>query len=261
MKTTILEKITTNKRIEIAEIKGRYKLSDYESMPLFDTPTKSLKQALEQHDFGIIAEFKRKSPSAGLIRGNANPVLTAKTYEKSGAAAISCLTDSKFFQGSLKDFTQIRNATKLPLLRKDFILDEIQVFEAKAHGADAILLISEILDPLHSKHLTIIAQSLGMEVLMEAHDREHLLKINDLVDVIGINNRNLHLQKTDLQTSANLFDFIPRDVLCISESGVKSVEDLNLLADIGFRGALVGETLMKSNKPELFISKSPVSCL
>lgn len=261
MKTTILDRIADNKRIEIAKLKSRYTLSDLEARPLFNTPTKSLKKALENTDFGIIAEFKRKSPGAGIIREDANPEKTAKGYEMAGASAISCLTDASYFGGSTDHLAAIRQVTNLPLLRKDFILDEFQLFEAKALGADAVLLISELLDTEYARQLTIIAQSLGMEVLMEAHDSEHLAKINEFVDVIGINNRNLHLQKTDLQTSIDLHKFLPKDRICISESGVKNSDDLKLLSETGYHGALVGEALMKSESPESIILKNALPCL
>lgn len=257
---TILDQIAEKKRREIAALKLRYKLSDFESMVFFHQETRSLCSALQSHDFGIIAEFKRKSPSAGDIRITAEPMDVVSKYQRAGAVAISCLTDRPFFGGNVHDMEVIREFTQLPVLRKDFILDEIQLFEAKAYGADAILLISELLDSEHAKQLTIIAQSLGMEVLMEAHDREHLNKINDLVDIIGINNRDLHAQKTDIQTSIDLFDYLPKNRLCISESGVRSTEDLKQLYTVGYRGALVGESLMKSDDPKRLILKNTAPC-
>ncbi len=260
MMKTILDKIAENKRQEIAVLKSKYKLSDFESMLFFHQETRSLSNAIQQQEFGIIAEFKRKSPSAGDIRMAADPLDVVANYQKAGAAAISCLTDTAYFGGSMRDLEIIREFTKLPVLRKDFIIDEIQLFEAKAHGADAVLLISELLDPEHAKQLTIIAQSLGMEVLMEAHDRAHLEKINDLVDVIGINNRDLHAQKTDIETSIQLFDYLPKDRLCISESGVKAAADLERLQATGYHGALVGESLLKTDNPASLISKTPVPC-
>jgi indole-3-glycerol phosphate synthase len=260
MMKTILDKIAENKRQEIAVLKSKYKLSDFESMLFFHQETRSLSNAIQQQEFGIIAEFKRKSPSAGDIRMAADPLDVVASYQKAGAAAISCLTDTTYFGGRMRDLEIIREFTQLPVLRKDFIIDEIQLFEAKAHGADAVLLISELLDSEHAKQLTIIAQSLGMEVLMEAHDRAHLEKINDLVDVIGINNRDLHAQKTDIETSIQLFDYLPKDRLCISESGVKSAADLERLQATGYRGALVGESLMKTDHPASLITKTPVPC-
>lgn len=257
---TILDQIAENKRREIAALKSRYKLSDFESIMFFQLETRSLSKALREKDFGIIAEFKRKSPSAGDIKSSADPIEIVARYQDAGAAAISCLTDASYFGGSTRDLEIIRDFSNLPILRKDFILDEIQLFEAKAHGADAVLLISELLDPEHAKQLTIIAQSLGMEVVMEAHDRVHLEKINDLVDVIGINNRDLHAQKTNIQTSIDLYDYLPKNRLCISESGVKTKEDLTRLHTVGYQGALIGESLMKMDNPASLLSKTLVSC-
>lgn len=257
---TILDQIAEYKRGEIARLKSRYTLSDFESMLFFQLETRSLSEALRASDFGIIAEFKRKSPSAGDISSNADPIDVVAKYQRAGAAAISCLTDSHYFGGSTRDLEIIREFTVLPILRKDFILDEIQIFEARAHGADAILLISELLEAEHAKHLTIIAQSLGMEVVMEAHDRIHLEKINELVDVIGINNRDLHEQKTDVETSIQLFDFLPKNRLCISESGLKTSAELEKLHSKGYHGALVGESLMKTDNPEFLIPQKPATC-
>lgn len=253
---TILDKIAATKRSEIAALKQCYKLSDFESMEYFDAPTRSLKTSLLDTQFSVIAEFKRKSPSAGIINDQKSPVHQARQYESLGAGAISCLTDKTYFGGNLDDLKNIRGEVQTPVLRKDFILDEIQIFEAKAYGADAVLLISEILDSEHAKQLTIIAQSLGMDVLMEAHDRDHLERINDMVDVIGINNRNLHLQRTSIQTSFDLIKYLPKNCLCISESGIKSPDELKQLETIGYRGALIGESLMNEN--DNLIYRSPL---
>ncbi len=254
---TILEQIADSKREEIAALKRRYSLSDFETMDAFQLPTRSLLDALKQSQFSIIAEFKRKSPSSGEINSKSSPIAQAQLYETSEAAAISCLTDSPYFGGSLEDLLVIRENVSIPVLRKDFILDEIQIFQAKAFGADAILLISELLESEHARQLTIIAQSLGMEVLMEAHDRKYLERINEFVDIIGINNRNLHLQKIDLNTSIQLADYLPRHKICISESGIKTAEDLELLENSGYRGALIGESLMKASNSDL-IYRSPL---
>ncbi len=260
---TILDTIAQSKRQEIAQLKKQYTLSDFEKMPGFVQPTRSLSAAIRSTTFGIIAEFKRRSPSAGNINASVSPETQALRYETAGAVAISCLTDSPFFGGSLDDLTAIKNTVQLPVLRKDFILDEIQLFEARAFGADAVLLISELLEPEHAAQLTIIAQSLDLEVLMEAHDRKHLAQIPDQVDVIGINNRDLHVQQTDLRTSFDLFDFIPKAQLCISESGIRTHLELLELEKTGFHGALIGETLMQSANPSQFIhgSKTKASCL
>lgn len=251
---TILDEIAENKQREIATLKQRYKLSNFENMPLFHSPVRSLAAALRNQNFSVISEFKRKSPSAGVLSKDVSITDQVERYMRAGAAAISCLTDEQYFAGSMNDLATIRDTCDLPLLRKDFILDEIQLFEARAFGADAVLLISELLDPQHAKSLTIIAQSLGMDVLMEAHDRAHLEKINELVDIIGINNRNLHLQEVRVETSLELRSYISGDRLCISESGIRSHEELQKVKDAGYHGALIGESLMRTHAPEVIIS-------
>ncbi|MFT6503653.1 MAG: indole-3-glycerol phosphate synthase [Crocinitomicaceae bacterium] len=250
---TILDTIVDVKRREIEDLKKNFTYSDFEKSPLFDSKCISLKQRIIEQEFAIIAEIKRKSPSAGIIDFGIDFEEQAKKYDEAKVAGISCLTDTSFFGGSVDDLKQIKTNASTPILRKDFIIDEIQIFEAKANGADALLLISEILDPKTALQLTIIAQSLGMEVLMECHDRAHLRKINDQVDIIGINNRDLHLQKTDLQTSYDLFDFIPTDTVCISESGIRSYDEVLKLSKIGYHGALIGESILKQTNPVEFI--------
>ncbi|MFT6981296.1 MAG: indole-3-glycerol phosphate synthase [Crocinitomicaceae bacterium] len=250
---TILDTIVDVKRREIEDLKKNFTYSDFEKSPLFDSKCISLKQRIIEQEFAIIAEIKRKSPSAGIIDFGIDFEEQAKKYDEAQVAGISCLTDTSFFGGSVDDLKRIKTNALTPILRKDFIIDEIQIFEAKANGADALLLISEILDPKTALQLTIIAQSLGMEVLMECHDRAHLRKINDQVDIIGINNRDLHLQKTDLQTSYDLFDFIPTDTVCISESGIRSYDEVLKLSKIGYHGALIGESILKQPNPVEFI--------
>lgn len=252
----ILEQIITQKRIEVAALKEKYCYSDFENSPLFNRTCISLKNAIKSSDFAIIAEIKRKSPSAGPIKMDLDIPTMAKYYSDLGANAISCLTDYTFFGGSIEDLNLLRESTSLPILRKEFILDEIQLFEAKANGADAILLISEILSKEEAIHLTIIAQSLGMEVLMEFHERSQLSKINDLVDVIGVNNRNLKLQKTSVQNSVELIDFLPQSIVKISESGISSRDEISLLKSIGYHGALIGESILKDTSMNSFLTKS-----
>lgn len=259
---TLLDTIAQSKHKEIAALKQTYSHADFERMEGFSLPTRSLSASIRSRGFGVIAEFKRQSPSAGIINGEANPIDQMRLYEKAGAAAISCLTDAPFFGGTLDDLFAIKTHGSLPVLRKDFILDELQIFEARAYGADAILLISELLEPEHAAQLTIIAQSLDMEVLMEAHDLKHLARIPDNVTMIGINNRDLHLQKTTLQTSFDLFDFIPKDKLCISESGIRTKLELTQLEKTGYHGALIGESLMTSEAPSNLLGgrKAAVPC-
>ncbi len=243
---TILDTIVDMKLQEVAAAKTKIRYSDFEQFEHFGRACNSLKTELVKPNFGIIAELKRKSPSAGIINATLDIQKQGEYYEKSNVAGISCLTDSTFFGGSLEDLLLLRKSVTTPILRKEFILDEFQIFESKAYGADVILLISEILSAEEILHFTIIAQSLGMEVIVECNSKISLEKINDSVDIIGINNRDLHIQKTDIQTSRDLFKFIPNNTVCISESGIKSKDELYELDKIGFNGALIGESILKS---------------
>lgn len=251
---TILETIINQKRKEVEILKGQFKLKDFEKSPLFSSNVVSMKEAIKAKEFGIIAEIKRKSPSAGNLRENVNPKLLAEEYEKSGAVGISVLTDYEFFGGSVEDLIEVKNQVSIPVLRKEFIIDEIQIFQAKAIGADAILLIAEALTEEQALHFTILAQSLGLEVIMEFHEKNQMYKINDEVDIIGVNNRNLKLQKTDILTSIELFDFLPKDKVLISESGIQTKEDLIQIIQCGYHGALIGESILKSVSPKDFIT-------
>jgi indole-3-glycerol phosphate synthase len=245
----ILDQIIVSKKKEVELLKQKFSYKDYESSPFFSQETRSLKAQLGDDRFGIIAELKRKSPSAGYINKDLDVVQQAQQYEASGAAAISCLTDYFYFGGSVDDLKAIKPVTTIPILRKEFIIDEVQLFESKAIGADVILLIAEVLTKQQALHLTIMAQSLGMEVIMECHSYNELKKVNDLVDVIGVNNRDLQAQKTDIQTSFDLYNFIPEGKLCISESGIKSREDLVRLSERGYHGALIGEHILSNSNP------------
>ncbi len=249
---TILDKILKNKRLEVDELKTKFTLKDFESSPFFSQKTRSLKAALLAHPFGIIAEIKRKSPSAGEII-QLDPKELAKSYEIGGACAISVLTDFTFFGGSTEDLMEVKKVTHLPVLRKEFIIDEIQLFQAKASGADAVLLIAEALTEQEALHFTIIAQNLGMEVLMEFHEKSQMKKINSQVDIIGVNNRDLKRQITDINTSLNSIDFLPKEKIKISESGISNSNEIQLLAQAGYRGALIGESILKNVNSEEFI--------
>lgn len=248
----ILDDIVAVKRKEVAALKEKFSYSDFESAPYFNRPTLSLKQRLREN-FGIIAEIKRKSPSAGEINTKIDVVAQGLKYDQSGVAAISCLTDNTFFGGSIDDLKALKEHVSIPVLRKEFIIDEIQLFESKAAGADVILLIAEILTKEEALHLTIMAQSLGLEVIMECHGRKEMKKINHLVDIVGINNRDLKLQKTDIQISIDLFELIPDDTICITESGIKSSNELEKLMTIGYHGALIGESILNQKNPKTFI--------
>ncbi|NVK64800.1 MAG: indole-3-glycerol phosphate synthase TrpC [Flavobacteriales bacterium] len=245
----ILDQIIVTKKKEVEFLKKKYSYTDFESQPHFNAKSISLSERLKSSEFGIIAEIKRKSPSAGMIREELNPIDQGKLYESSGAAAISCLTDHFYFGGSIDDLTALKAAVSIPVLRKEFIIDEIQLFESKAAGADVVLLIAEVLSKEEALHLTIMAQSLGMEVIMECHSYNELKKVNDLVDIIGVNNRDLQAQQTNIQISFELHKFIPEGKLCISESGIRSKEDIIQLAETGYHGALVGEYILSQTDP------------
>lgn len=249
---TILDTIVANKRIEIANLKSNKSYKDFENSELFNRDTISLKKSILAQEFGIIAEIKRKSPSAGVINAELSVTKQGEFYQQNGVAGISCLTDELFFGGNIQDLKDLRNCVNTPILRKEFIIDEIQLFEAKAAGADAVLLISEILNSQEALHLTIMAQQLGMEVIMECHDKHHLDLINDQVDIIGINNRNLHLQKTDIQTSFDLYPFLPKDKVLISESGIKTQSEVFELMKTGYHGALIGESILNNTLSQNF---------
>jgi indole-3-glycerol phosphate synthase len=250
---TILDTILEQKRTEVEILKAHFASKDFEKSPFFFEKTVSMKASILSKGFGIIAEIKRKSPSAGNMRAQLNPVALGKEYQDSGVAGISVLTDFNFFGGSIDDLIAVKKEVLIPVLRKEFIIDEIQIFQAKAIGADAILLIAEALTEEKALHFTILAQSLGMEVIMEFHEKNEMYKLNDEIDIIGVNNRNLKLQKTDIATSIELFDFLPKEKVLISESGLQSKEELAQIASIGYNGALIGESILKSTSVKDFI--------
>jgi len=198
----------------------------------------------------VISEIKKASPSKGVICENFDPLNIAKSYEANGASAISILTDEKFFQGSLQYLSQIRKAVSIPLLRKDFTIDPYQIYEARAHGADIVLLIAAILDKERIKQYLQIVDSLNMNAIVEIHNREELDKVIDTgCSIIGINNRNLKTFEVDLSTTVELIKYIPEDILVISESGISNPGDISMLREIGVNTFLIGESFMKSDDP------------
>ncbi len=198
----------------------------------------------------VIAEIKKASPSKGILRANFNPVVIAKSYEENGAACLSVLTDRDFFQGKNQYLQQVREVCQLPLLRKDFIIDAYQVYEARAIGADCILLIVAILEDSQLHELSALATHLGMDVLIEVHNREELERALPLnMRLIGINNRNLRTFKTDLATTLELLPYIPKKHIVISESGIHTPKEVTLLYNAGVNTFLVGEAFMKANEP------------
>jgi indole-3-glycerol phosphate synthase len=246
----ILGEITAFKRKETKLNAEKVPVGVLREKDYFARNTLSLTEyLLDSNRTGIIAEFKRRSPSRGIINAGVSVENVTRGYSMSGASAISVLTDTKYFGGSSSDLTGARDCNDIPVLRKDFIISEYQVLETKAIGADAILLIAEILDETTLCDLARLAQSLGLEVLMEVHSARELDKINDYVDIIGVNNRNLDTFEVDISTSLELADRIPDDFVKITESGISSAETISLLKDAGYQGFLIGERFMSSKDP------------
>ena len=247
----ILKTICRSKRQEISRQKEAIPLSELENILSFQFREKvSFKQALINSDSGIIAEFKRKSPSKGWINQEADVAPIVRSYEAAGAAAISCLTDEPFFGGSFADFKKVREAVdRIPLLRKDFILDEYQLYQSKAMGADVVLLILACLTTEEISRFTAIAHNLDMEVLMEIHEESEVASICPDADVIGVNNRDLNTFVTDVRHSLDLASRIPDQYLKISESGLSRPETVIRLRQAGFRGFLMGESFMRTANP------------
>lgn len=246
-----LDKIVAHKHTEVEQNQALYPVKLLEQSVYFNTPTVSLKKYLLREDkLGIIAEFKRRSPSKGLINPQAKVEEVSIGYMQAGASALSVLTDKEFFGGAAKDLETARKYNFCPVLRKDFIIDEYQLFEARAMGADVILLIAECLDKEQLQTLAQRAKSLGLEVLMEVHSAEQLSKLCAEVDVVGINNRDLKTFNVDIHRSKQIADQIPNDFLKISESGLSDPAVVADLKRFGFDGFLIGETFMKHARPQ-----------
>lgn len=256
----ILEKIVEHKKREVESSKELASISDLERSVLFKHDPISFADSIINPSLtGIIAEFKRQSPSKGVINDKASPMEVAKAYQNHGASAISVLTDFNFFGGSVDDILQIRKEIDLPILRKEFIIDEYQVVEAKSIGADAILLIAAILEKREIVALSSLAHSLGLEVLFEIHSEEELDKVLPNLDAVGINNRNLKTFEVDLEHSKSLAKQLPAGFVTVAESGINDPNTINDLKDFGFQGFLIGESFMKSSSPAIafgeFVSK------
>jgi len=246
----ILQKIVRRKADILALQKERITLDDLQKSVFFERKTFSLKKTLMNGtSSGIIAEFKRKSPSKGIINNTAKPQQTALGYVQAGASGVSVLTDSTFFGGSNDDLTAVRKSINAPVLRKDFIIDPYQIYEAKSIGADVILLIAEILTRQQVKTFVQVAHSLGLEVLLELHDETQKEKIFYGIDMIGINNRNLKTFQVDIQQSLTLIQKLPAKMVYVSESGLSNPDDILKLKKQGFQGFLIGETFMKTAQP------------
>jgi indole-3-glycerol phosphate synthase len=250
----ILEKIITVKHREIADSRSIVSVSDLEQQCAKLPPTRDFVRALrsrvEKSQPAVIAEIKKASPSKGVIREDFDPAEIARSYEQSGAACLSVLTDRDFFQGAPEYLTATKAVTNIPIIRKDFIIDPYQVFEARAMGADCILLIVAALDTTQMIELEKVAQRLGLAVLVEVHSEEELEEAFSLkTPLIGINNRNLRTFETDINTSLVLSKKIPPARIAITESGIHSREDVLLMLDNAVHAFLVGESLMRKPDP------------
>jgi indole-3-glycerol phosphate synthase len=243
---TILER----KMEEVSLARAERPLDQLRRSPRYHGPCRSLRSALLASPFGIVAEVKKASPSKGVLRPDFRPVDIARSYHAGGAAALSVLTDKDFFQGSLSSLTEIRDAVELPALRKDFLIDAYQLHEAKAAGADAVLLIVAALTPAELEHLQGEAAEIGLECLVEVHTHEELsAALNAGADLIGINNRNLETFETDIMTCVRLAADLPAGTVAIGESAISTLGDLELLRTSGLRGALIGEAFMRAPDP------------
>jgi indole-3-glycerol phosphate synthase len=246
----ILDQIIASKKREVALKKSVISMNQLENSDLFNSKTNSLSKSIINSPFGIIAEHKRRSPSKATINHSLSVKEVVKGYENSGASGISVLTDSQHFGGSLEDLVLARASVRTPLLRKEFIVDEFQILEAKASGADAILLIAAVLTREEIKSLSEFAHSIALEVLLEVHNPEELEKsIMSSLDIIGVNNRNLKTFEVSLLNSVELVTQIPDDFVKISESGLSTIDGIKLLKSIGFQGFLIGENFMKTADP------------
>lgn len=246
----ILDTIVAKKRIEVAAAKEHISVEALTKQPFFSRSTYSLCTFLQDEmRTGIIAEFKRKSPSKGVINATAE-VEEVTTAYSAAASGISVLTDTDFFGGNQDDLKKAR-IQQVPILRKDFMIDEYQVYEAKAMGADVILLIAACLTPDEVNQLGACAKGLGMEVLLEIHDETELMHISDMVDMVGVNNRNLKTFEVDINTSLRLIEQIPAGKPAIAESGISNVDTIVTLRKAGFSGFLIGENFMKEPQPSV----------
>jgi len=246
----ILDTIVEQKRVEILKRKRKYPLASLGTFPFYGRPCNKIALADLENRPGIIAEFKRKSPSRGFINPDCDPVSVASAYEEAGVAAMSILTDRNFFGGSFQDLKQVREAhPDLVLLRKDFMIDPYQLHEASAYGADMVLLIASILDRREVEELTLEAKSLGMNVLFEVHHKEELEKYHPDIRFVGVNNRDLKRFKVDTARSLELIGEMPPGVISVSESGLTGPGVIRTLWVAGYRLFLMGETFMKEKNP------------
>lgn len=247
----ILDKIIRDKRQEVVLKKSLIPIKQLENSVLFESKTISMSTNLRNSKSGIIAEHKRRSPSKASINYDYTVNQVVSAYENAGVCGISVLTDGKYFGGSLDDLLLAKASVKTPLLRKDFVVDEYQILEAKAFGADCVLLIASVLSPIEIQNLSKFAQALGLEVLLEVHNLEELeTSITTSVNMVGVNNRNLKTFEVSLENSIQLVDKIPNEFVKVSESGISSITAIKGLQKINYQGFLIGENFMKSDNIE-----------
>jgi indole-3-glycerol phosphate synthase len=250
---TILDKIVAHKKIEVQEKRSKKSLDSLKQHLAILEPNRSLRKKLDKESgFHFICEIKKASPSKGLIQADFDPEKYARLYEQGGAGAISVLTDQEFFQGNLDYLKLVKQTVKLPVLRKDFIIDPYQIYESKLYGADIVLLIARILTKEELNDFTDIAARLNLEVLIEFAEEMEINKFSNGRDnvILGINNRNLNSFEVDFQNSYQLKSKLPKGLPIIAESGIQNGLDCSQLKKWGFNGALIGETLMKSSNPQ-----------
>ncbi len=255
----ILEEIVAHKRLEVErqkeEMPPQKLYARVEELMSDETERHSMRQSLAESPYGIIAEFKRKSPSKGWIHADTAPMDVVPLYAQNGASALSILTDQEYFGGSMDYVRQVRPHVAIPILRKDFIIDEYQLFQAKEIGADAVLLIAADLTLSECRTLAHTAHELGLESLLEIHSEKELDYVACEVDMVGVNNRNLGTFHTDVQNSFRLSSLLPDDMLRVSESGISKPETIRLLREVGFRGFLIGECFMREENPGEALTK------
>jgi len=240
---TILDKIVDFKKVEIEKRKNFTPLESF--IDKIPKERRDFKKALKNNNITIIAEIKRHSPSRGVLRENFDHISIAKEYKKGGASAISVLTDSKFFRGNNEHLSEVKKEVNLPVLRKEFIIDEYQIYQSAYIGADAILLIAKILEFNQLKKFIELAHKLKMDCLVEVDSQKELQKVlSSPAEIIGVNNRNLETFQTSIENSLNLKKFIPEDLISVSESGIKKREEIMELEKAGFDSVLIGETLI-----------------
>ncbi len=251
----ILDDIVAARREDVREAKRQVDLAELERRPVFGEPRRGFLDSLRRHSRGVIAEVKKASPSRGVIRADFDPTWIAGRYAACGAAAISVLTEERHFQGKLEYLAAIRQAVSIPVLRKDFIFDEYQIVEARAWGADAILLIVASLDDGELRALSDVARSLELDVLVEVHTEEELDRaVGVQAKLIGVNSRNLNTFETSLQTAIDLGGRIPGTVHRVAESGIHEPADIRRLEGAGYSTFLVGESLMRQDDPGVALS-------